>query len=392
MRLGFLTGSVSRKAGGLFPAVRSLAEALQRSPEIDLNVFGLMDADTAADLPAWGPVPVNASPVRGPRGFGYASGLGSELGRKRIDLLHVHGMWMYPSIAARRWSARTRAPYVISPHGMLDRWAIKNSRWKKRIAILLYEGSHLHGAACLHALCEAEAQDIRAFGLTNPICIIPNGTEVAAGLEPPPAPWRAELARDAKVLLYLGRLHPKKGLLNLLRAMHEVHRCADEQPRSWHLVIAGWDQNGHRAHLEAFAAQCGMAGFVHFVGPQYGDAKLATLCAADAFVLPSVSEGLPMAVLEAWTHGLPVLMTPQCNLPEGFAAGAAIRIECDPESIASGLQELFSMGENGLHAMGKAGVKLAAKDFSWAGIAERMEAVYRWLLGIGPRPDCAILN
>ena len=327
MRLGFLTGSVSRRAGGLFPAVRSLAEALQRSPEIDLNVFGLLDADTAADLPAWGPVPVNVSPVRGPRSFGYASGLGSNVGSKRIDLLHVHGMWMYPSIAARRWSARTRAPYVISPHGMLDRWAIKNSGWKKRIAIFLYEGSHLQGAACLHALCDAEAQDIRAFGLTNPICIIPNGTEAAAQLEPPPAPWRSELARDAKVLLYLGRLHPKKGLLNLLRAMHEVHRCADELLRNWHLVIAGWDQNGHRAQLEAFAAQCGMAGFVHFIGPQYGDAKLATLCGADAFVLPSVSEGLPMAVLEAWTHGLPVLMIPRCNLPEGFAAGAAIRIE-----------------------------------------------------------------
>ena len=198
----------------------------------------------------------------------------------------------------------------------------------------------------------------------------------------------SELARDAKVLLYLGRLHPKKGLLNLLRAMHEVHRCADEQPRSWHLVIAGWDQNGHRAQLEAFAAQCGMAGFVHFVGPQYGDAKRATLCAADAFVLPSVSEGLPMAVLEAWAHGLPVLMTPQCNLPEGFTAGAALRIEHDPQSISHGLRTFFSMPEDERRAIGIRGAQLAATHFSWASAAERMQHVYRWLLGMSPRPDC----
>jgi poly(glycerol-phosphate) alpha-glucosyltransferase len=386
MRIGMLTGSVSRQAGGVFEVLTALAPTLHDRPGIELRVFGLEDADTAADRPAWGEVPLTALRPRGPHAFGYAVGLDAALAGAGLDLLHLHGLWMYSSLAAKRWSARHRAPCLVSPHGMLDPWALRNGHWKKRLAALAYEKAQLRGATCLHALCEAELEAIRAFGLINPVCVIPNGVILPRNAAGGPPPWRARLPADARVLLFLGRLHPKKGLPGLLRAWARVVGGRQEPQRGWHLVIAGWDQNGHRATLEELAGSLGIAGEVHFVGPQFEADKEASLHAADAFVLPSQSEGLPLAVLEAWAHGLPVLMTPACNLPEGFTHRAALAAEPEPDSLVQALRVLCAMPEAERRAMGARGQALVAAHFTWAGVAARMAEVYHWLLGRGPRP------
>jgi len=124
------------------------------------------------------------------------------------------------------------------------------------------------------------------------------------------------------------------------------------------------------------------------LGPCFGPEKDALLRRADAFILPSLSEGLPMAVLEAWAYAKPVLMTPECNLPEGFAAGAAIRIDPNAGAIARGLRDLFSAPGSALRAMGWAGRALVEERFTWPKIAQDMKAVYGWVLGQGPRPGC----
>jgi poly(glycerol-phosphate) alpha-glucosyltransferase len=110
--------------------------------------------------------------------------------------------------------------------------------------------------------------------------------------------------------------------------------------------------------------------------------------ACDAVVLPSLSEGLPMGVLEAWAHGKPVLMTPQCNLPEGFAAGAALRVEGSVAGMEAGLRTLWGMSRNELAGMGERGRDLVARRFAWGNIAREMKGVYEWILGGGPRPGC----
>jgi glycosyltransferase involved in cell wall biosynthesis len=156
----------------------------------------------------------------------------------------------------------------------------------------------------------------------------------------------------------------------------------------WQLVIAGWEQGGHQAELENQAREMAVADSVHFVGPQFDLAKAASFQRADAFVLPSFSEGLPMAVLEAWSYARPVLMTPQCNLPEGFAAGAAMRIEPQVASVVSGLGALFRMPDHERIAMGQRGRDLVARQFTWSRIGAEMANVYRWVLGQGPQPDC----
>ena len=186
------------------------------------------------------------------------------------------------------------------------------------------------------------------------------------------------------VLLFLGRIHPKKGLSELLEAWHELGQVR----RRWHLAIIGWDDGGYEEALHRKALQLGVLNdTAHFLGPRFGSEKAAAFSHADAFILPSHSEGFPMAVLEAWSYGLPVLKTPACNIPEGFGAGAALRIDAEAASIAEGIQDLVAMTPSERAAMGHRGRSLVEEKFTWSSVAEQMCATYQWLLGSSGRLD-----
>jgi glycosyltransferase involved in cell wall biosynthesis len=385
MRVGLLTASVSRRAGGVFDAVRRLAQELKRDG-LTVRVFGLRDADTDRDRPLWDGIEVFAGEVFGPAAFGFCPTLLGALERAHLDVLHLQGLWMYPSVACLKWARRVRRHYVISPHGMLDPWALRNSPRKKRLAAWAYENANLRGAACIHALCDSELQAIRAYGLRNPVAVVPNGVDLPCQQASKPASWEAGLPDGAKVLLYLGRLHPKKGLPNLLRAWCLSAR--EGESGEWRLVIAGWGQGGHEAELRRLAEELGIGETVVFAGPQFGEDKAASFHRATAFVLPSFSEGLPVAVLEAWAYGLPVVMTRQCNLPEGFEYGAAVETGCTPEEIEHGLRQLFALGTEARLTMGSRGRRLVEERFTWAKIAAQMKQVYEWVLGGGAVPEC----
>jgi glycosyltransferase involved in cell wall biosynthesis len=406
-----IVGSTSRRAGGLFESVRRLHQELVNRDfdrkssarrtldqeccfKINVTVLGLRDGFTETDMEAWKPVPVRVFKVQGPCSFGYAPGFSRELRALNPDLVHAHGLWQFTSLASLCWHRQSAQPLMISPHGMLDGWALRNSPLKKLIGWLVYERSHLKSATCIRALCQAEVNSIRALGLKNPVCLIPNGVDL---------PNSQALTRNfsfvasallkRKVLLYLGRFHPKKGLANLLKAWGRLRN--DE----WVLAIAGWDQDGHEAELQSLASQLRIrwakgawcadsAASVLFVGPQFGDARHEWFRRCHAAVLPSFSEGLPMAVLEAWAHAKPVLMTPQCNLPEGFSAGAAISILPRPDAIVLGLQRLFRANQEALEEMGSRGLALVSARFTWPKVAAELNSVYNWMARGAPKPDC----
>ena len=377
MHVTMLTSSVSRRAGGLFFSVRRLAESVQAVSGVgEVEVLGLRDHDTAEDLDAWRELKPRVGSVLGPAAFGYCPEWPGILSRGRAEVVHVHGLWMYPSVACTQWSKRTDGRYVISPRGMLDAWALRNSGWKKKAAGWLYENRHLRGASCLHALNRSEAAAARDYGLTTPICVIPNGVSLPDEAATP--------IGDEKICVFLGRLHPKKGLPSFLRAW------ARASTKGWRLDIAGWDQLGHERELRDLSRSLRLADSVRFLGPKFGTEKAELLRSASAFVLPSLSEGLPMAVLEAWSYGLPVLMTPQCNLPEGFDAGAAISMEASEEGAEEGIRQLTRMCDVDIQEMGARGRRLVEQRFTWSRIADEMVRVYAWVLGRGPRPECVV--
>jgi poly(glycerol-phosphate) alpha-glucosyltransferase len=388
MKLAMLTPSISRQAGGLRDCVLNLARSLEKKHDVRVEVLSVEDEFAAADRPLWDPLSVHLARPKF-ASFRYAPELSRNLSTANLDLVHTHGLWTYLSIATLRWSQKRAKPYVITPHGMLDPWALRNSQWKKRIASFLFEWRHLTGAACLHAINRPEAAAMRDFGLKNPICVIPNGVEIpdsTSKLQPPE--WGTEVVPGRKVLLYLGRLHPKKGLPTLLRSWRE----AISKNGDWILVIAGWDQSGHRSELEQLVAQLGISDSVKFVGPLFGGQRDAAYQSANAFVLPSLSEGQPLAVLEAWSHALPVIMTRECNLGEGFEIGAAIRMEPTVASGIDAMETLFSLGDAALREMGMCGKRLVATSFSWPQIAAQMFSVYQWVTGSGPAPSSLLSN
>lgn len=385
MKVGIVTASVSRSGGGVHEVVRRSAIELHRRGS-SVRVFGLADEYFEQDRAAWSPVSVSIFRNRGYKPFGYAPDLLPALRSSAPDLLHNHGLWMYPSVALVQWSKLTRKPYIVSAHGMLDPWAVGHSYWKKKLAATLYEDRHLEKAACLHALCSAEADAVRRYGLSNPVCVIP------AGVDLPVLNNDEDLTREKeKILLFLGRLHPKKGLRNLLTAWHLLRRDGASTAAEWKLWIAGWDQGNHKAELQTYCAEHCLQSSVRFVGPKFGADKEMVLRSANVFVLPSFSEGLPVSVLEAWAYGLPVAMTAQCNLSQGFQTGAAICLETEPLAIAQGLLNIMSMSEMERSTMGMRGRQLVEQRFSWSSYTDQMSSVYAWMNGAGSKPDCVTL-
>lgn len=388
-----MTSSVSRQGGGIFFAMRSLGKALVASAGVEVEVHGVVDGGWAGDAESWKPVRCEGHEGRGPGGLAYAPGMGGALLAGGYDLLHTHGIWQWPSAAVKGWHGKTGKPYVVSPHGMLDSWAVRQSRWKKRLVSVCYERAHLREAGCLHALCAAEAEAIRAYGLRQPIAVIPNGVDLPEGEV-------GERGED-RWMLFMGRLHPKKGMPNALRAW--AGRREEARRGGWRLVVAGWDQGGHEGELKRLATESGLTWAevpaaelvrggvrpeveVVFAGSAFGEVKDALMRRVSAFVLPSFSEGLPMSVLEAWAYRLPVLMTDYCNLPEGFAAGAAVRTGTGVEEIGVGLGEFFGATGGWLEGVGAKGRALVEGSFTWVTCAAQMAEVYRWVLGAGPKP------
>jgi glycosyltransferase involved in cell wall biosynthesis len=355
-------------------------------------VSGLKDEYFEADSRSQ-PVPVIAGIVRGPRAIGYSPDLRRILQEeiRLTDVMHVHGIWMYPGALAFRLSRHTGCKRVVSPHGMLEPWALKHSRLKKRLAGWLFETRNLRTADCLHALCHAEAENFRKYGLRNPIAVIPNGVD----LEPPEKrDDKEEFLREhpdlrgRQLLLFLSRIHPKKGLPELLRAWAKI-RAGD---LNWSLLVVGSAELNHESELRKIAADLGIGQHIHFLGPAYGQEKHKTLAAADAFVLPSFSEGFSMAVLEAAAAALPVLLTKECNFPELAAAGAAIEVPSGAVGITEGLAKFLKLNETQRNLMGSKGLELIKCSYAWPTVASEMMRVYNWLANKGSQPDCIQLS
>ena len=181
--------------------------------------------------------------------------------------------------------------------------------------------------------------------------------------------------------MFLGRLHPKKGLSELMEAFAGLDKRLTSD---WEIVIAGWGENSYQKKLEQQARSVGIENQINFVGARFGNDKADLFRSCDAFVLPSFSEGLPMSVLEAWSYAMPSLVTRDCNLPEASFAQAAIECESGTRGVQIGLERLLRLSEKDCQTMGQNARKLVENKFNWPKIAIQMKSVYSWLLGNPP--------
>jgi poly(glycerol-phosphate) alpha-glucosyltransferase len=359
-RIGLLTASASRLGGGVFEAVVAQAELI-RSLGGEAYIFALADRHTDEDRARFGPSTVITTPVIGPPQVGYSPALGRALAAADLDALHLHGIWMYPSAAGAAWANRTGRAYLVSPHGMLDPWITARGRWKKALARRGYERTSWARAHTLHALTPAEARDIAREAGRRDSLVIPNAAPV-------PRPTNVSAER-APIVLYIGRIHSKKNLLPMVAAWRSLRRPADAR-----LLICGW---GAEADVAALTAEIGNADdSVAFLGPVFGTRKAELIAAARFAILPSFSEGLPMAILEAWAHGTPTIMTPQCNLDEGFAAGAALECGYDAIDIVPALTAALALDADHWALMSTAAQALADGPLSAQTVARQWGDAY----------------
>lgn len=374
MNLAAVTHEISNAGGGVAEVVRALRNNQYGNQQT--TIFGFDANSISRDVAE--PHGIISVQTVGPRAFGYSPGLRRALLNGNYDVLHLHGLWRFPSKAALDWQRITGKPKIVSPHGMLDPWALRRSVFKKRLARIAFEDQNLATASCFHALCDEECDAIRAADLRQPVCIIPNGVEL-------PVPPPVEEAAD--VILYLGRIHPKKGVYELVESWRSL---PDPLVKRWKLKIVGWGEKGHVARLKTLLNNLptNVAVNVEFCGAKYGAEKSTCFAECAGFILPSFSEGVPMSVLEAWAHCKPVIMSSACNLEQGFARGAAWRAEPTIKSILDELVNFMTLSPEQRCAAGRNGRRLVQEQYSWRIVAETMFHVYKWLIEGGNAPAC----
>jgi glycosyltransferase involved in cell wall biosynthesis len=231
-------------------------------------------------------------------------------------------------------------------------------------------------ASLLHATSEQEYRDIRAFGLRQPVVIVPNGIDLPAPVK------RRERPSHLRTLLYLGRIHPIKGIEILLRAWQPL---AARHP-DWQLRIVGPDSDSHQASLERLARQLGLDR-ITFAGPRFGADKQTEYAAADLYVLPSFTENFGMTVAEALAQGTPVVTTTGTPWAALREHGCGWMVTPDVDGLVSALDEALSQEPARLAEMGERGRAWMEHEFSWQRVATDFERAYRWLISGGTAPD-----
>lgn len=294
-----------------------------------------------------------------------------------VDVLHTHGMWepMMPACAAV--ARRDGIPYVVTPHGMLDPYTLSVKRTKKLIALATTHRSFLRGSAFVHMLNQDEASLAQPVLHGAPTRVIPNGIFIEELDRTPPAgTFRASRPGlvDRPYILFLSRLAHKKGLDYLADAFALLH----EQMPNVDLVVAGPD-DGQQADFQRRVRDSDLTERVHVVGPLYGTDKLAALCDAAVFCLPSRQEGFSIAITEALAMGLPVVITRACHYPEVTEAGAGIETGLDAKEVADALHRVLS-NASAAERMGEAGAKLVRERFTWPSVARRTLECYAEVL------------
>jgi len=292
------------------------------------------------------------------------------------DVIHSHGIWE-PSHLCAAWICRlTRTPFVTTVHGMLHPWELRQRRLKKWFATVLLQRRILNRAQCVVALTNSERAQVAAYAPGAVIEVVPNGVG-SSFLQGPARPFAPPQ------ILYYGRIAEKKGLQHLIGGFAQI---ATHYPRV-RLRLIGPATAPMAAKLRAWIAASPFAHRIVWDPAVWGAERARALVdAANILVLPSMAEGMSLAVLEAMAAGLPVVISEPCGFPEAQSHGCGLVIRPTAASVAAALKQLLTDPKSAA-AMGARGRAYVAAAFNWKAIADRTLDIYRLAAREATVPD-----
>ena len=275
--------------------------------------------------------------------WGYSSELKSFLPSniKAEDLVHLHGVFMHAQYISSKFANKTNMPYIITPHGMLEPWHLKDKQLKKRIYMGLVLNSILAKACIIHAITPFEKENLYKLTKHKNIIEIPNFINYSD------LPKSMDYNPSEEYLLFLSRLHPKKGLDILIESMSKI------RDKKIKLKIVG-SENNYSDSLKKVVQKAGLENRIEFLGGVFGDKKFELFANAKAFVAPSYSEAIGMVNLEAAACNTPVITTFNTGISAEWNTNGGIMINPNIEELTKAIntvtnwsnEERFSRGEN----------------------------------------------
>ena len=290
------------------------------------------------------------------------------------DLVHTNAVFSYPVLPAH-WACQFhRVPYIMTPHGMLEPWAMSYKAEKKRLYYDLIEKPALKKAAAIQITGSPEAKSIKSYGIETPMIFVANGIhrhDCETLANPEVFYQEFPYTRNKTLIIFLARIDPKKGLDLLAKAFSQVYA---QFPQS-HVIIAGPDNTGFLPTVQNYFAEAGCLEAVTFTGMLTGAIKYAALAAARVYVAPSYSEGFSMSVLEGMAAGLPCVITTGCNFPEAGSANAAYIVKVDAKEIAQQLIYCLTNPQLATET-GDRARRLIMQQYTWERIAINLQNAY----------------
>lgn len=298
-----------------------------------------------------------------------------------FDVLHGHGVWQMPVHYMASLARKLGILYIVTPRGMLEPWALNAGKWKKKLAMLFYQRKDLQLSSCIHATATIEAQNIKNLGFTNPIAVIPNGINIE---EFPFSDAYKVNEQPIRTVLYLSRIHPKKGIEILVEAWLLL---SPSLRSTWKIIIAGNGDDDYMQSIKKLISSQKLNSEIEIVGPKFGKEKLDCYLNANLFVLPTYSENFGVVIAEALACGVPVITTKGAPWEDLNSHKAGWWIEIGAEPLAEAFNKAMNVSDYERFRMGKNGRSLVENKYTITSAAKQMIELYKWLLIKGDKPE-----
>ncbi len=371
MKILHISTSIDQTVGGPARSIRSLLYGITEVGEkVEVNLL------TSQSL---NPVKIEVSEYLRVYCFKSLRILCQFLFKQRNDIYHIHGIWQSPISVSCAIALYLKVPYMISPRGMLEPWSLSQKSLKKRLALSIFQKYFLQKANCLHATSQSEADNFRKIGLTNPIAVVPNSLDLRK--------YFVSTKKRQNKILFLSRIHPKKGLEILIEAISLIEMSILQ---NWKVEIIG---NGDLAYIKALnnlILEKQLTNIIQIKDPLFDKEKVIKYQEAKLFVLPSFSENFGVVIAESLACGTPVITTKNTPWKDLEIFECGWWIDNNVTTLKETLSKAMLMSDDDLMAMGTKGRNLVSEKFSSSVVAEKMLALYHWILNGEDKPDFVI--